>query len=216
MSSLPFFNTMAIYLKLYEENPNERQILQVVSCLQDGGLIIMPTDTVYAIACDIFNARAFDRLCALTNRKKEKSNFSFLCCDLSNLSEYARPLNNTTFKLMKNLLPGPYTFVLEANNNVPKFMQKKKTVGIRVPDNLIARTLVDKLGNPIMSASLKSQDDDMLEYITDPELIYEQYEGKVDIVIDGGYGDNTPSTVLNCVDDTIELIRQGKGEVDFL
>jgi len=207
---------MAIYLKLYEENPNERQILQVVSCLQDGGLIIMPTDTVYAIACDIFNARAFDRLCALTNRKKEKSNFSFLCCDLSNLSEYARPLNNTTFKLMKNLLPGPYTFVLEANNNVPKFMQKKKTVGIRVPDNLIARTLVDKLGNPIMSASLKSQDDDMLEYITDPELIYEQYEGKVDIVIDGGYGDNTPSTVLNCVDDTIELIRQGKGEVDFL
>ena len=207
---------MAIYLKLYEENPNERHIRQIVSCLQDGGLIITPTDTVYAIACDIFNARAFDRLCALTSRKKEKSNFSFLCSDLSNLSEYARPLNNTTFKLMKNLLPGPYTFVLEANNNVPKFMQKKKTVGIRVPDNLIARTLVYILGNPIMSASLKSQDDDMLEYITDPELIYEQYGDKVDIVVDGGYGDYTPSTVLNCVDDTIELIRQGKGEVDFL
>ena len=207
---------MAIYLKIYEENPNERHIMQVVSCLQDGGLVIIPTDTVYAIACDIFNAKAFDRLCSLTSRKKEKSNFSFLCYDLSNLSEYTRPLNNTTFKLMKSLLPGPYTLVLEAGNNVPKFMQKKKTVGIRVPDNLIARTLVDKLGNPIMSASLKSQDDDMLEYITDPELIFEQYQDRVDMVIDGGYGDYTPSTVLNCVDDMIELVRQGKGEVDFL
>ncbi len=207
---------MATYLKIYKENPNERHIQQVVSCLQDGGLVIIPTDTVYAIACDIYNARAFDRLCELTHRKKERSNFSFICYDLSNLSEYTRPLNNTTFKLMKNLLPGPYTFVLEANNNVPKFMQRKKTVGIRVPDNIIARTLVQQLGNPIMSASLKSQDDDILEYITDPELIYEQYQDKIDIVIDGGYGDYTPSTVLNCVEDTIELIREGKGEVDFL
>ena len=207
---------MATYLKIYEENPNERHIQQVISCLKDEGLVIIPTDTVYAIACDIYNARAFDRLCELTHRKKERSNFSFICYDLSNLSEYTRPLNNTTFKLMKNLLPGPYTFVLEANNNVPKFMQKKKTVGIRVPDNIIARTLVQQLGNPIMSASLKSQDDDILEYITDPELIYEQYQDKVDIVIDGGYGDHIPSTVLNCVEDTIELIRKGKGEVDFL
>lgn len=207
---------MATYLKIYEENPNERHIQQVVSCLKDGGLIIIPTDTVYAIACDIYNARAFDRLCELTHRKKERSNFSFICYDLSNLSEYTRPLNNTVFKLMKNLLPGPYTFVLEANNNVPKFMQKKKTVGIRVPDNIIARTLAQQLGNPIMSASLKSQDDDILEYITDPELIHEQYQDKVDIVIDGGYGDYTPSTVLNCIEDTIELIRKGKGEVDFL
>jgi tRNA threonylcarbamoyl adenosine modification protein (Sua5/YciO/YrdC/YwlC family) len=207
---------MATYLKIYEENPNERHISQVISCLKDDGLIIIPTDTVYAIACDIYNARAFDKLCELTHRKKERSNFSFICYDLSNLSEYTRPLNNTTFKLMKNLLPGPYTFVLEANNNVPKFMQKKKTVGIRVPDNIIARTLVQQLGNPIMSASLKSQDDDILEYITDPELIYEQYQDKVDIVIDGGYGDYIPSTVLNCVEDTIELVREGKGEVDFL
>ena len=207
---------MATYLKIYKENPNERHIQQVVSCLQDGGLVIIPTDTVCAIACDIYNSRAFDRLCELTHRKKERSNFSFICYDLSNLSEYTRPLNNTTFKLMKNLLPGPYTFVLEANNNVPKFMQRKKTVGIRVPDNIIARTLVQQLGNPIMSASLKSQDDDILEYITDPELIYEQYQDKIDIVIDGGYGDYTPSTVLNCVEDTIELIREGKGEVDFL
>lgn len=207
---------MAIYQKIYEENPNERHVLQVISCLKDGGLVIIPTDTVYAIACDIYNVRAFERLCELTHRKKERSNFSFICPDLSNLSEYTRPLNNMTFKLMRNLLPGPYTFVLEANNNVPKFMQKKKTVGIRIPDNIIARILVQKLGNPVMSASLKSQDDDILEYITDPELIYEQYQDKVDIVIDGGYGDYTPSTVLNCVEDTIELIRKGKGEVDFL
>ncbi|MDR0606494.1 MAG: threonylcarbamoyl-AMP synthase [Bacteroidales bacterium] len=203
-------------LKIYETNPNERHIQQVIKCLKEDGLIIIPTDTVYAIACDIYNARAFDRLCSLTNKRKEKSNFSFLCCDLSNLSEYTKPLDNTVFKLMKHLLPGPYTFVLEANNNVPKFMQKKKTVGIRVPDNMVARTLVGQLGNPIMSASLKSQDDDILEYITDPELIYEQYENKVDIVIDGGYGDHTPSTVVDCTEGKIEIIRKGKGNIDFI
>jgi tRNA threonylcarbamoyl adenosine modification protein (Sua5/YciO/YrdC/YwlC family) len=207
---------MAILLRIYEENPQERHIQQVVNCLKNDGLVIIPTDTVYAIACDIYNARAFDRLCSLTNRKKEKSNFSFLCCDLSNLSEYTKPLNNAVFKLMKNLLPGPYTFVLEANTNVPKFMQKKKTVGIRLPDNVIARTLVNQLGNPIMSASLKSQNDEILEYITDPELIFEQYENKVDIVVDGGYGEYTPSTVLDCTDGKIELIRKGKGNIDFL
>ena len=207
---------MAILLKIYEEGTNERHIQQVVECLKDDGLIIVPTDTVYAIACDIYNARAFDKLCSLTNKKKEKSNFSFLCCDLSHLAAYTKPLSNTTFKLMKNLLPGPYTFVLEANNHVPKFVQKKKTVGIRVPDNKIARMLVNQLGNPIMSASLKSQDDDILEYITDPELIFEQYENKVDIVIDGGYGEYTPSTVLDCTDGEITLIRKGKGAVDFL
>jgi tRNA threonylcarbamoyl adenosine modification protein (Sua5/YciO/YrdC/YwlC family) len=207
---------MAILLKIYEENTNERHIMQIVDCLKNDGLVIIPTDTVYAIACDIYNARAFDRLCSLTNKKKEKSNFSFLCCDLSSLSAYTKPLDNTTFKLMKNLLPGPYTFVLEANNSVPKFIQKKKTVGIRVPDNKIAKMLVKQLGNPIMSASLKSQDDDILEYITDPELIFEQYENKVDIVIDGGYGEYTPSTVLDCTGGEIKLIRKGKGEVDFL
>jgi len=207
---------MAILLKIYEENPNERHVQQVIECLKDNGLVIIPTDTVYAIACDIYNARAFDRLCSLASKKKEKSNFSFLCYDLSNLAEYTRPLDNTIFKMMKKLLPGPYTFVLEANNNVPKFMQKKKTVGIRVPDNKIARTLVNQLENPIMSASLKSQDDDFLEYITDPELIFEQYENKVDIVIDGGYGGYVPSTVFDCTGGEIELIRKGKGEVDFL
>ena len=201
---------------MYEENPNERHVRQVVDCLKDGGLIIVPTDTVYSIACDIYNARAFERLCLLTEKKKDKSNFSFICYDLSHLSEYARPLNNATFKLMKKLLPGPYTFVLEASANVPRFVQKKKTVGIRVPDNQIVRAIVNILGNPIMCASLKAQDDDLLEYITDPELIYETYEDRVDIIIDGGYGSFVPSTVIDCVNDEIKLIRQGKGEVDFL
>ena len=206
---------MGILLKMYEKNPNERHIRQVVDCLKDDGLIIAPTDTVYSIACDIYNARAFERLCLLTEKKKEKSNFSFICHDLSHLSEYARPLNNAIFKLMKNLLPGPYTFVLEASANVPRFMQKKKTVGIRVPDNQIVRSVVSLLGNPIMCASLKTHDD-LLEYITDPELIYEAYNEKVDIIIDGGYGGFVPSTVINCVNNEIELIRQGKGKVDFL
>ncbi|MCL1969771.1 MAG: L-threonylcarbamoyladenylate synthase [Bacteroidetes bacterium] len=207
---------MGILLKIYEKNPNERHLQQVVDCLKNDGLIIVPTDTVYSIACDIYNARAFERLCSLTEKKKEKSNFSFICSDLSNLSEYARPLSNPVFKLMKKLLPGAYTFVLEASANVPRFVQKKKTVGIRVPDNEIVREIVTLLGNPIMCASLKSRDDDMLEYITDPELIYETYENQVDIVIDGGYGGYIPSTVINCTDDEITLIRQGKGEVDFL
>ncbi|MCL2131568.1 MAG: L-threonylcarbamoyladenylate synthase [Lentimicrobiaceae bacterium] len=207
---------MGVLLKMYEENPNERHVRQVVDCLKDGGLIIVPTDTVYSIACDIYNARAFERLCLLTEKKKEKSNFSFICYDLSHLSEYARPLNNAAFKLMKKLLPGPYTFVLEASANVPRFVQKKKTVGIRVPDNQIVRAIVNLLGNPIMCASLKAQDDDLLEYITDPELIYETYEDRVDIIIDGGYGSFVPSTVIDCVNDEIKLIRQGKGEVDFL
>ena len=206
---------MGIFLKMYEKNPNERHVQQVVECLKSDGLIIAPTDTVYSIACDIYNAKAFERLCLLTEKKKEKSNFSFICHDLSHLSEYARPLNNTIFKLMKNLLPGPYTFVLEASANVPRFMQKKKTVGIRVPDNQIVRSIVSQLGNPVMCASLKTEDD-LLEYITDPELIYETYQDKVDMIIDGGYGGYTPSTVINCVHDNIELIRQGKGKVDFL
>ena len=205
---------MAILIKLYEDNPNERAVQQVVECLQDGGIVISPTDTVYGIGCDIYNQKAFEKLCHLTGKKKEKSNFSFICYDLSHLSEFAKPLDNSVFKLMKSVLPGPYTFVLEANNQVPKFIQKKKTVGIRVPDNNIIRTIVQKLGHPIMNASIKNNDD-VLEYITDPELIYEHYKDLVDIVIDGGCGDYTPSTVINCTDG-IELVREGKGVVDFL
>ncbi|MBO4582144.1 MAG: threonylcarbamoyl-AMP synthase [Bacteroidales bacterium] len=204
-----------MFVKLYADNPNERQLRQVVDCLKNGGVIISPTDTVYGISCDIYNIKAFEKLCYLTKKVKEKSNFSFICSDLSNLSEFTKPINNSIFKLMRQLLPGPYTFVLEANSNVPKAIQKKKTIGIRVPDNNIPREIVRMLGNPIMNASLKVEDD-IMEYITDPELIYEQYADKVDMVIDGGNGDYVPSTVLNCVGGTVELIRQGKGVVDFL
>lgn len=206
---------MAIYTRIYEENPNERQIKKVVDCLQSGGIVILPTDTVYGICCDIYNAKAFDRLCQLTGKKKEKSNFSFICYDISNLSDFARPIDNAIFKLMKRVLPGPYTFVLEANNKVPKCVQKKKTVGIRVPANNIPCDIVKMLGNPIMNASLKVEDD-MVEYLTDPELICDLYKDKVDMIVDGGFGDNTPSTVISCLNDEIELIRQGKGLVDFI
>ena len=151
----------------------------------------------------------------ITGKKREKSNFSFICHDLKNLSDYTIPLSNVVFKLMKNLLPGPYTFVLEANNNVPKFIQKKKTVGIRVPDNNIARAIVEKLGHPILNASLKIKDD-FLEYYTDPELIYEQYQDMFDIVIDGGAGDYIPSSVIRCINEEISIIREGKGDVSFL
>ncbi|HPX59776.1 MAG TPA: L-threonylcarbamoyladenylate synthase [Bacteroidales bacterium] len=202
-------------LKLYENNPNKRHINQVVDCLKSGGVIIYPTDTIYGIGCDLYHTKALERLCLLTNKKREKSNFSFICYDLKNLSDYTLPLNNTVFKLMKEVLPGPYTFVLEANSNVPKHIQKKKTVGIRVPDNNIARAIVEELGNPILNASLKIKDD-FLEYYTDPELIYEQYHDLVDIVIDGGAGDFNPSSVIRCVDNEISVIRKGKGDVSFI
>ncbi len=202
-------------LKLYDENPNERQVRQVVECLKDGGIIIYPTDTVYGMGCDLYQSKALDRLCSLTHKKREKSNFSFICPDLSHLSDYCRPLDNRVFKLMKQLLPGPYTFVLEASNKVPKTIQKKKTVGIRVPDNNIILNIVSVLGNPILNASVKEKDP-IQEYLTDPELIYEKYRDMVDIVIDGGCGGNTPSTVIRCLDGEIEVAREGKGEVDFL
>ena len=202
-------------IKLYEENPNERQIKQVVDCLKDGGIIIYPTDTVYGIGCDLFQPKALDRLCSLTHKKREKSNFSFICSDLSHLSDFTRPLDNRVFKLMKQLLPGPYTFVLEASSRVPKMIQKKRTVGIRIPDNSIIRSIVECLGNPVLNASVKEKDP-IVEYETDPEVIYERYRDKVDMVIDGGYGGHTPSTVIRCLDGGIEVTRQGKGETDFL
>ena len=204
-----------MFLKLYEDNPNERLIKQVVDCLKNDGIIIYPTDTIYGIGCDLYNAKALDRLCSITGKKREKSNFSFICYDLKNLSDYTLPLNNTIFKLMKEVLPGPYTFVLEANSNVPKFIQKKKTVGIRIPNNNIARTIVNQLGRPILNASLKIKDD-FLEYYTDPELIYEEYQNIVDIVIDGGAGDYTPSSVIKCLGGEITVIREGKGDLNFL
>ncbi|HEX2976326.1 MAG TPA: L-threonylcarbamoyladenylate synthase, partial [Bacteroidales bacterium] len=193
------------------ENPNPKQIRTVVECLMDGGIIIYPTDTVYGLGCDIFKSKAIERIAQIRGIKVEKANFSFICNDLSQLSIYAKPLPNNIFKLMKSNLPGPFTFILNAGNNVPKLIQsKKKTVGIRIPDNNIPLEIVKELGNPIMSTSIHD-DDKIIEYTTDPELIYERYNKLVDIVIDGGYGDNEPSTVVDCTSDEPEIIREGKG-----
>jgi len=203
-------------LKIYPENPSPTQIQKVVQCLRNGGIIIYPTDTVYAIACDIYKPKAVAKLAQLKEIKLEKANFSLICANLSHLSEYAKPLDNTVFKIMKKALPGPYTFILNANNNVPKIFQRnKKKIGIRVPDNNIAIEIIKELGNPIISTSVKD-DDEIIEYTTDPELIHEKYGNKVDYVIDGGYGNNQGSTVIDCTNDEIELIREGKGDISFL
>jgi tRNA threonylcarbamoyl adenosine modification protein (Sua5/YciO/YrdC/YwlC family) len=201
----------SMLLKIYPENPNPRDIRQVVEVLQGGGIIIYPTDTVYGLGCDITNARAVEKIARLKDVKVEKSNFSFICCDLSHLSDFSKPVSNQVFKLLKRYLPGPFTFILNANSNVPKYFKgKKKTVGIRIPDNSIITEIVRQLGNPIMSTSIHD-DDDIIEYSTDPELIYEKFREIADLVIDGGYGDNIPSTVIDCTEETPVIIRQGKG-----
>ncbi len=200
-------------VKIYEDNPNQKEIKRVVEVLKNGGVIIYPTDTVYGMGCAIDKPKAVEQVAKLRGIKLEKAQFSFICYDISNISEYVKPLSNDVFKLMKRNLPGPFTFILEAGNNVPKVTkQRKKTVGVRVPDNNIIREIVKELGCPILSTSIHDEDD-ILEYTTDPELIYEKYENLVDIVIDGGYGDNTASTVVDCTGDEIEIIREGKGEL---
>lgn len=203
-------------LKIYPENPSQRAIDQVVKCLEDGGIIIYPTDTIYGIGCDIFKPKSVERITEILGDKKKKNAMTFICPDLSSLSDYTKPISNNIFKAMKKVLPGPFTFILEANNNVPKLLQSnKKTVGIRVPDNNIIREIVRQLGHPILSTSVKD-DDEVIEYTTDPELIHEKYDRQVDIVIDGGYGDNTPSTVLDCTSGDIEIVREGKGDISLL
>ncbi|MCF8378286.1 MAG: threonylcarbamoyl-AMP synthase [Bacteroidales bacterium] len=198
-------------IKIYPDNPNPKELRKVVECLNDGGVVIFPTDTIYALGCDIYKGRAIDRIAKIKGIKKENANFSFLCHDLSHLSDFTKPLTNDVFKLMKRTLPGPFTYILEANSNVPKiFHRKKRTVGIRVPDNKITTEIIRLLGNPMMSTSVHD-DDEIIEYTTDPELIHEKYSHLVDIVIDGGFGDNEPSTIIDCTNDEIEIIREGKG-----
>lgn len=200
---------MSILIKMHPENPSERQIKRIADDLRNGSVIIYPTDTVYGIGCDITKPKAIERVAQLKNIKLEKANFSFICYDLSHITDYTKALDNSVFKLMKRNLPGPYTFILEANNNVPKILKaKKKTIGIRVPDNNIIRAVVKELGNPILTTSLKD-DDDIIEYTTDPELIFEDYKKLVDIVIDGGYGGNIASTVIDCTNQEPVIIREG-------
>ncbi|MFA5300008.1 MAG: L-threonylcarbamoyladenylate synthase [Lutibacter sp.] len=206
---------MAELIKIYNENPNEREIDKVVKVLKQGGLIIYPTDTVYGLGCDITNTKAMEKVAQLKGVKLEKANFSFVCYDLSNLSDYVKQIDTPTYKILKKALPGPYTFILPCNTNLPKAFKNKKTIGIRIPDNNIIRELVKKLGNPIVSTSIYDEDD-LLEYTTDPELIYEKWENKVDIVIDGGYGSNIPSTIVDLSEGEITILREGKGSVDEL
>ena len=212
----PLLFKVTMFLKIYPENPNPREIRKVVDCLQNGGIIIYPTDTIYGIGCDIFKPKAVERITEILGGIKKKSAMTFICHDLSNLSDYTKPIANNIFKVMKRTLPGPFTFILEANNNVPKIVQSsKKTIGIRVPDNNIIREIVRELGHPILSTSVKD-DNEVVEYTTDPELIYEKYGNLVDMVIDGGYGDNVPSTVVDCTSGDIEVVREGKGDLGLL
>lgn len=205
---------MAKLIKLYDENPNEKLVQEIVKVLRNGGLIIYPTDTVYGLGCDINNTRALEKIAQLRGVKLEKANFSFVCESLSNVSDYVKQMDTATFKILKRSLPGPYTFILEGNNNMPSVFKKKKTVGLRVPDNNIARAIVRALGNPIISTSIRDEDE-VIEYTTDPELIYEKWENLVDIVVDGGYGGNIPSTVIDLTQGEPLLIREGKGSLDI-
>ncbi|MGS2764480.1 L-threonylcarbamoyladenylate synthase [Sinomicrobium sp. M5D2P9] len=204
---------MAELIRIYEENPNAREVRKVVNILRQGGLVIYPTDTVYGLGCDITNSKALERIARIKGVRLEKANFSFICADLSNLSDYVKQIDNSTFKLLKRALPGPFTFILSGNNNLPKDFKKKKTVGIRVPGNNIAQALVRELGNPIVSTSIYDEDE-LLEYTTDPELIHEKWDNLVDVVIDGGYGDNMASTVVDLTNGEPEVIRQGKGNLE--
>lgn len=201
--------------KLYTENPNPKQITSIVNVLLDGGVIIYPTDTVYGIGCDIHHHKAVERIARIKGVKPEKADFSFICRDLSHLSEYARQVPNPVFKLMKHYLPGPFTFILNASNKVPKMLEnKRKTVGIRIPDNAIVLAIVELLGNPLLSTSVHF-DDEMIEYSTDPELIHEKYADMVDLVVDGGYGGTEFSTIVDCTGDEPEIVRQGLGVLEF-
>lgn len=204
-------------IKVYPENPNQKVIEQIVAVLKKGGLIIYPTDTVYGLGCDITNPKAIERICKIRGIKPDKANFSFICSDLRHISDFIKPIDTTVFRVLKKALPGPFTFIFNANNNVPKLLStKKKTVGIRVPDNAIARSIVAALGNPIISTSIRD-DDEVIEYSTDPELIHEKYEDMVELVIDGGFGDNEASTVIDCTNGDFEIIREGKGIIaDFM
>ena len=206
---------MAFFVKVYNENPNATEINKIVGVLKKGGLIIYPTDTVYGLGCDITNAKAVEKIARIKGIKVDKSNFSFICNDLSHLSDYVKQIDTPTYKLLKRALPGPYTFILPGSKSLPKVFKKKKTVGIRIPNNNIVRAIVKALGNPIISTSIHDEDD-VIEYTTDPELIFEKWEHLVDGVIDGGFGGNLASTIIDLTDAVPKIIREGKGTTDIL
>lgn len=197
-------------LQIHPANPQPRLIKQIVESLQQGGIIIYPTDTVYGLGCDILQQKAVERICRIKKADPKKAQLSFVCSDLSHLSDYAKPLSNPVYRLLKDHLPGPYTFILPASKMVPKILQSKKdTIGLRIPANIIAMAIIKELGRPILSASLPGE---MVEDYTDPEVMYENFRNEVDYVIDGGIGGMTPSTVVDCTGDEPVLIREGLGE----
>ncbi|AMQ56015.1 L-threonylcarbamoyladenylate synthase [Algoriphagus sanaruensis] len=205
---------MAEFIRLYEENPDPRRVRQIVEILRNGGVIIYPTDTVYGMGCDITNQKAVEKICKIKGINPKKHNFSFVCADLSNISHYTRVITKPVFKMMKKGLPGPFTFILEASSQVPKILHSnKKTVGIRVPNHRVPQAIVEELGQPILSTSIRDEDE-IIEYSTDPELIFEKYQNLVDVVIDGGYGSNVPSTILDCTGDDVVLVREGLGVLE--
>ena len=205
---------MAKLIKLYEDNPSEKHLQTIVDVLKNDGLIIYPTDTVYGLGCDINSKKALEKIARIKQIKLEKANLSFVFESLSNLSEYVSQIDSNTFKILKRNLPGPYTFILPGNNKLPKVFKKKKTVGLRVPDHNITLSIVRALGNPIVSTSIKD-DDEVVEYTTDPSLILEKWDKLVDIVVDGGFGNNVPSTVIDLTEDDPTLIREGKGSTEI-
>ncbi len=201
-------------LKVHPDNPELRKIRKVVDCLTGGGVIIYPTDTVYGLGCDIYDSGAVERICRIKGIRPEKSHLSILCYDFSHLSDFAKPIDTPVYRVMRKALPGPFTFILKANNNVPKlFKSRKKTVGIRIPDNKICREIVKELGHPIVSTSIHSEDH-VIDYITDPEVIHDKFKHTVDIVVDGGFSRNRPSTIVDCSDDEFLVLRQGLGNLD--
>jgi len=206
---------MADFIKIYNENPNDKEIAKVIKVLKNGGLVIYPTDTVYGLGCDITKIKAIEKIAKIKGVKLDKANLSFVCNDLSHLSDYVKQIDTPVFKILKKALPGPYTFILSGSKSLPKVFKNKKTVGIRVPDNNIIRTLVKVLGNPIITTSIKD-DDTLLEYTTDPELIFEKWKNIVDVVIDGGYGGNIASTIIDLTTEIPNVIRVGKGSLDVL
>ncbi|MHA6727811.1 L-threonylcarbamoyladenylate synthase [Chryseobacterium sp. A301] len=203
---------MAKILKIYPDNPQENLLTEVVNTLKKGGLIIYPSDTIYALGCDINNLKAMEKLAQIKKIKLEKSQFSIICNDLSHLSHFTRPIETSVFRILKNNVPGPFTFILEANKSLPLAYKGKKTIGIRVPDHIVPQMLVEKLGHPIASTSIRDEDE-ILEYSTDPELIAEKYDHLVDLVIDSGYGDNIASTIVDLTSGEPEIIREGKGQL---
>ena len=206
---------MSEIIKIYEDKPSDAAIKKVVEVLKNGGLVIYPTDTVYGLGCDITNSRALEKLAKIKGVKLEKANFSFVCSSLSNISDYVKQIDTATFKILKRALPGAYTFILPGNNDLPKDFRKKKTVGIRVPDNRIAIQIVEMLGNPIVSTSIHDEDE-VIEYSTDPELIFEKWQNQVDLVIDGGYGENVASTIIDLTGHEPIIVREGKGDVNVI